>query len=82
MQILLESILIAILATPLGMPWLAIPFALLRSLVGRVEANVAEDMAAAPGDHGVLVEALIGVGFIGTAGALLLFALMGWGMGL
>lgn len=82
MQILFESILIAVLGLPLGMPWLALPYALLRSLVGRAEDAAAADIAAStPGDTGTLARALIGVGAVGVLAVLVLYGLMAWGLG-
>lgn len=78
MRILIESLLVALLGLPLGIPWIAIPFAILRSIVGGVEAQGNAEIDAGGGPVGAIALLLL----VGVPSALLLFALMGAGMGL
>ena len=80
MGILFESLVVAILGLPLGISWIAIPFALVRIAVGKAEASAAKMIAASPpGDVGSLFGAALKVGAVGLVGWIVMMAIIAGG---
>lgn len=82
MRILIESVIVGLLGLPLAIPWIAIPFMLVRLLVGLAEEHAEEIITSSPpGDRGALASALATVAFIAIPGGVLLLALLAAAVG-
>ena len=82
MRILIESVVVGLLGIPIGVSWIAIPFMLVRLLVGLAE-ETAEDIitSSPPGDRGALASALATVAFIAIPGGLFVLFLLAVAVG-
>lgn len=81
-MIILESILILILSSIIGLPWLVLPYIVIRLFIAQAEdAANAQIAAAAPGDKGSLFGAIGTILIVAVPGFILMLALMAVGLG-
>lgn len=81
-MILFESVLIFALSSVIGLPWLVLPYIVIRLFIGQAEdAANAQIASAAPGDTGSFFGGIVTILIVAIPGVVILLALLAVGVG-